>query len=131
MSWRRIYDDATLQGHEDGRIAAVVAGVPAAADFDLASLSQLRVPVAILSAAQDRWLNPAWHSSRVLLACKHCVHLLEMTQGGHGALISPLPPVLSGLLGELVNDPPGFDRLHEVPRWEQLSRAFFDAQLLR
>jgi hypothetical protein len=34
----------------------------------------------------------------------------DVPNGGHGAFLSPLPPGLTGLLGEMLNDPPGFDR---------------------
>jgi len=104
------FDDTTLQSHHDPRIAAVVAGVPFAADFDMASLAAPRVPLGLVTARQDRWLVPRFHSDPVLQVCTSCDHLADLPQGGHGALLSPLPPHLSGLLGDMLNDPPGFDR---------------------
>jgi hypothetical protein len=50
--------------------------------------------------------------------------------GGHGALLSPMPPGLSGILGDLLNDPPGFDRA-ELPEVDQKIAAFFRKRLLR
>jgi len=107
---RQRFDDEQPRSHEDKRVAAVVAGVPAAADFDMASLAHPRVPLALITAGQDRWLIPRFHSDRVLAACGSCERLAELPQAGHGALLSPLPAGLDGLLGELLNDPPGFDR---------------------
>ena len=104
------FDDATPQIHTDPRIAAVVAGVPFAADFNITSLAAPRVPVGLVTARQDRWLIPKFHSDRVLAACKTCTHLVDLPTGGHGAYLSPLPPGFTGLIGDLLNDPPGFDR---------------------
>jgi hypothetical protein len=54
----------------------------------------------------------------LLQACTPCERIAELTTAGHGALLSPLPPGLSGLAAELLDDPPGFDRsvLPEVDR---------------
>ena len=127
IRWR--FEDTTWYTHTDPRIAAVVAGVPFAVDFDLASLAAPRVPLALVTAGQDRWLVPRFHSDRVLQACARCERLGDFPNGGHGALLSPFPPGLSGLVADLLNDPPGFDRsvLAEVDR---KIAVFFRKQLL-
>lgn len=107
---RSRFGDTTMLSHHDPRIAAVVAGVPAAADFDMASLAKPAVPLGLVTARQDRWLTPRFHSDRVLQACTPCEHIADLSNGGHGALLSPLPPGLGGILGDMLNDPPGFDR---------------------
>jgi predicted dienelactone hydrolase len=107
------FQDTTWYTHSDPRIAAAVAAVPYAADFDKASLAAPRVPLAFVTARQDKWLTPRFHSDAVLAVCKTCERLWDFHNGGHGAGLSPLPPKLSGLLGELLNDPPGFDRAEE------------------
>jgi predicted dienelactone hydrolase len=104
------FENATPQVHTDSRITAIVAAVPLAADFDMASLATPRVPLALVTAQQDRWLIPKFHSDRVLASCPPCVHLADLPTGGHGAYLSPLPPGFTGLVGHLLNDPPGFDR---------------------
>lgn len=104
------FNDTTAQSHHDPRIAAAVAGVPFAADFDMASLATRRVPLGLVTARQDRWLVPRFHRDPVLQACTPCEHLADLPNGGHGALLSPLPPHLSGLLGDMLNDPPDFHR---------------------
>ncbi len=126
---RHRFDDSTQHAHADPRVTAVVAGVPAAADFDMASLVKPRVPLGLVTAQQDRWLTPQFHSDRVLRACTSCEHIADLPQGGHGALLSPLPPGLSGLVGDMLNDPPGFERsqMHGV---DQKITAFFVRHLL-
>lgn len=121
--------DATWQMHTDPRIAAVVAAVPYAADFDTASLAKPGVPLGLVTARQDIWLHPRFHSDPVLKACAPaCEHVADLAKGGHGALLSPLPP-LTGLLGELLNDPPDFDRA-ELPAVDRKITAFFRKHLL-
>lgn len=126
LRWK--FDDDTPRAHHDPRVAAVVAGVPLAADFDMASLATPRVPLALITAPLDTWLHPRFHSDAVLRACKPCEHLAEIPGGGHGALLSPPPPGLSGLAGELLNDPPGFDRA-VLPAIDRKIVAFFDRHL--
>ncbi|WP_434064145.1 alpha/beta hydrolase family protein [Roseateles aquae] len=128
LSWR--FDDETLHGHTDPRIAAVVAAVPSAAHFEMSSFEQLAAPLALMTARQDAWLHPQFHSDRVLAACPRCELLAELKTGGHGAYLSPLPPGLSGLIGAMINDPPGFDRSTEVPAVNRKVLAYFD-RLLR
>jgi predicted dienelactone hydrolase len=126
---RQRFDDATWQTHTDPRIAAVVAAVPLAADFDPASLAAPRVPLALVTARRDRWLVPRFHSDAVLQACAACERLADFRNGGHGALLSPLPPGLTGLVGDFLNDPPGFDR-SEIPDVNRKITAFFRKHLL-
>jgi len=121
--------DATWYTYQDQRIAAVVVGVPFAADFDPVSLASPRIPLAIIGARQDRWLRPQFHSDAILQACRTCDRLADLATGGHGALLSPLPPDLSGLVADLLNDPPGFDRAEVPPVYEKITE-FFHRHLL-
>ncbi len=123
------FDDPNPRSHTDPRVAAVVAGVPASADFDMASLVAPRVPLGLVTAQQDRWLIPRFHSDRVLQACKPCEHIADLPTGGHGALLSPLPTGFTGLLGDMLNDPPGFDR-GQMPEVDRKITAFFVRHLL-
>jgi hypothetical protein len=126
---RSRFSDATWQAYTDPRIVAVVAGVPLAADFDMASRAAPRVPLALVTARQDKWLIPRFHSDAVLAVCAACERLADFATGGHGALLSPLPPGLSGLVGDLLNDPPGFDRA-ELPAVDRKISSFFRKLLL-
>src|SRR5258706_6905340 len=127
IRWR--FQDTTRYTHAEPRVAAIVAGVPYAADFDMDSLAAPRVPLALVTARQDKWLPPRFHSERVLKACSACVRLVDFPNGGHGALLSPFPPGLSGTLAELLDDPPGFDR-SALPEMNRRIAAFFRRQLL-
>jgi len=121
---QRFGGDDVPRTHADPRIAAVVAGVPLAADFDMASFAAPRVPLGLVTAAKDAWLVPRFHSDRVLAACPRCEHLADLPDGGHGALLAPPPPGLTGLVGDLLNDPPGFDR-RVLPDVDRRIAAFF------
>jgi predicted dienelactone hydrolase len=122
------FADDTPQVHHDPRVAAVAAAVPTAADFDMASLANPPVPLALFTAAGDRWLTPRFHSDRVLAACARCEHPVDLPNGGHGAWLSPAPPGLTGLVGALLNDPPGFDRT-AIPAANRAVAAFFTRHL--
>jgi predicted dienelactone hydrolase len=129
---RQRFDDDTLIGYTDPRIVAAVAGVPAAADFDTASLVAPKIPLALVTAGQDHWLAPRFHSDRVLAACApRCELLAHLPRGGHSILLSPPPPM--NLLGEierdLLGDPPGFDRA-ALPDVDRKIVGFFRAHLL-
>lgn len=122
--------DDTVRADADPRIAAIVAGVPAAADFDAASLARPRLPLGFITARGDRWLAPRFHSERILAACSGCERLHEVEGGGHGALLSPLPPAMTGLVGDLLNDPPGFDRVATTTAVDAAIVDFFRRHLL-
>ncbi|HSV48257.1 MAG TPA: dienelactone hydrolase, partial [Ramlibacter sp.] len=118
---RQRFGDETWQTHDDPRIRAVVAGVPAAADFDPASLATPRVALGLVTAGHDKWLVPRFHSDVVLKACApRCALIAHLPTAGHGALLSPPPPWdrLGEIALDLLGDPPGFDRalLPEVDR---------------
>ena len=70
--------DAAPQTYSDPRLAAIVAAVPAAADFDVATLAHPRVPLALITADGDGWLLPRFHSGPVLAACQGCVLLADL-----------------------------------------------------
>jgi predicted dienelactone hydrolase len=131
IRWRfgDLASDAKWQSYRDPRVAAVVAGVPYAADFDMLSFAKPPVPLGLVSAGKDRWLVPRFHSGAVLQACTPCERVADIPDGGHGALLSPLPPNLSGLAAELLGDPPGFDR-KVLPEVDLKIAAFFRKYLL-
>ncbi len=117
MVLRRKLDDAQWYSHVEPRIAAIVAEVPFAADFDMASLARPRVPLGIVQAGQDRWLAPRFHSNVVLRACETCELVADLPAAGHGSLLSPQPRMdtLPEAARRLLEDPPGFDRAQVPP----------------
>ena len=122
--------DTQSYSHTDPRITAIIAGMPFAADFDMASLASPSVPLGLIEAGQDVWLRPQFHVGAVRAACQTCELVADMPNASHGALLSPFPPGLSGNILPLVADPAGFDRATEVPRLDQRISAFFVAHLL-
>jgi predicted dienelactone hydrolase len=127
---RHYFDDATWQTHSDARVQAIVAGVPAAADFEPASLAAPRVPLGLVTVGQDKWLAPRFHSDVVLKHCVSCERIADLPAAGHGALLSPPPPALPEAAAALLNDPPGFDR-SVLPEVDRKITAFFRKHLLR
>lgn len=128
---RQRFNDAAWHTHADPRIRAVVAGVPLAADFDLASLASPPVPLGLVTAQQDQWLVPRFHSGAVLQACKSCEHVADLPGGSHGALLSPPPPgnAMSALARDLLLDPPGFDR-SQLPAVDRKISGFLRKHLI-
>jgi predicted dienelactone hydrolase len=124
------FSDDTPHRDGDPRVAAIVAAVPFAADFDIASLARLRVPLGLVTARQDRWLAPRFHADRVLASCASCEHLMD-TGGGHGSALSPLPLGFNDLEGDLLNDPSGFDRAKATAQLDQQVTAFLLRHLVR
>ena len=124
---RHRLQDAAWRTYDDPRIAAIVAAVPYAADFDMDSLEAPRVPLGLVTARLDKWLIPRFHGDAVLAKCNRCERIADLPDAGHGALLSPLPP-LSGLAAELMNDPPGFDR-KALPAVDAKITGFFLSHL--
>jgi len=127
IGWR--FNDPTWHTHADARVKAIVAAVPYAADFDMDSLAAPRTPLGLVNAGRDAWLAPRFHGEAVLKACKACVRVADLPTGGHGAMLSPLPPGLTGQVGALLNDPPGFDR-KLLPAVDRKIAEFFRQHLL-
>ncbi len=126
----RKFGDTTWYEHTDSRIVAIVAGVPFAADFDPESLRVPKVALAIVSARGDQWLKPQFHSDAVLAVCQPCEHLADLSTGGHGALLGPLPSHLPSLVAKLIGDPEGFNRKIEVPKLNKTITDYFLQKLI-
>jgi len=122
---RRFDADTATYGHTDPRVAAIVAAAPAAAVFDPASLARPPVPLGLVTLGQDRWLVPRLHADAVLAACPGCERVAHVPGAGHGAMLAPLPPGLDGVLGDMLNDPPGFDRAALLPEVDRRIADFF------
>jgi predicted dienelactone hydrolase len=123
------FSDPAWVTYNEPRLQAIVAGVPYAADFDMASLASPRIPLGLVNMGADKWLAPRFHGEAVLKACAPCTSVATLPSGGHGALLSPFPPELSDAAAELLNDPPGFDR-SVLPEIDRKIAAFFRKHLL-
>ena len=122
----KLADDHTLQGWNEPRIAAAVAAVPMAVPVEMASLTKPRVPLGLVRAAKDAWLAPRWHIDAVRATCTGCVMLADMSEGGHGSVLSPQPPKLPPRAARLLNDPPGFDRASLPGVYAAIARFFVE-----
>lgn len=128
---RQRFDDETWHSHTDPRIAAALALVPFAADFDPASLAAPRIPLGLVVARKDVNQVPRFHGGAVLAICKTCELVADLTGASHGVMLSPLPPLESGsIAAALLADPPGFDRATVLPALDRHVVAFFTRHLL-
>lgn len=75
----------------DPRIAAVTLAVPVAVFFSAESLGRIRIPVGVVSAAQDEVLVPRFHSTRLLAECRACGSLGDLPGAGHFDVLWPWP----------------------------------------
>jgi len=121
-----------LDPRPDPRIAAISAAVPLAAIFTPESLAAIRIPVAIIGAQRDQNLLPAFHSERVLQACRACVAMDDLPGAGHFDLLSPWPADVAqrvGLTQARGGLPePGFDPALRQAAFDKTA-AFFDRTL--
>lgn len=116
------FTDDTPQQHTDPRIAA---------DFDPESLRRPVVPLGLVIADQDNNQIPRFHVEAVRAACEpRCEVLARLPEAGHGAMLSPLPPLESGSIAErLLGDPPSFDRTAALPPLHAAIAEFFVQRL--
>jgi hypothetical protein len=128
---RARFSDDTPQRHSDPRIGATIAMVPFAADFDPESLRQPVVPLGLVIADQDINQVPRFHMEAVRAACEPlCEVLARLAGAGHGAMLSPLPPLEPGSVGErLLGDPLSFDRTAALPPLHAAIAEFFVQRL--
>jgi predicted dienelactone hydrolase len=129
---RQRFDDEAWYTHDDPRIAAVVAAVPFAADFDMPSLAAPRVPLGLVSAGKDINQVPRFHIGAVRATCTSCETVADFPGASHGIMLSPTPPAekMSAIAQELNGDPPGFDRPAAVGTLNRAVTGFFRKHLL-
>lgn len=124
-----VFNDETLQKHDDPRIKAVIASMPMAVPLDMASMVKPRIPVGLIQADLDTWLTPRFHVGALRTVCTSCQTIAHMTTAGHGSLLSPWPQDLAQSLTPMLADPPLFNRA-ELPLVYKRMADFFSAQLL-
>ena len=55
-----------------------------------------------------------------------CALVMRLPDAGHGAMLSPMPPMTPGSIGDkLLIDPPSFDREKSVPELNRRVADFF------
>jgi len=121
------FSGETVQQYQDPRIKAAVAMVPFAADFIPESLKQPRVRLGLIIAAKDINQIPRFHVEAILKACTpECEVVMNLPDGGHGAMLSPLPPLEPDSIGSyLLGDPPSFNRVQLIPKLNERITDFF------
>jgi predicted dienelactone hydrolase len=129
IAWR--FSDETLQRHTDPRVKAAVAMVPFAADFVPDSLAEPRVALGLVIASRDVNQIPALHVETIRTACEpRCEVLMALPDAGHGAMLSPMPPLEPGsVASRLLSDPPSFDRTATLPVLHSRIAEFFTRTL--
>ena len=118
---------STVQGGFDPRIKSVVAMVPFGADFDPASLKEPATALGVVIAEKDVNQVPRFHAGAILSACEpRCEVVMRLPEGGHGSMLSPMPPLEIGSVAQrLLRDPPNFDRGQLVPALNSRIADFF------
>lgn len=122
--------DTTLRGDTDPRVRAIVAGVPVAADFDLATLAAPPVPLGLLQGERDVWLVPKFHSQPLIAACKTCEVIASLPTAGHGALLGRCHRRRRPGSSACWLTPPDFNRAFETAILFQRTTVFFQKHLL-
>lgn len=109
----------------DTRVRAVVALAPMGALFSADSLAQIRIPVALYEAQQDRFLVPRFHAEWVA-ANMPGVEMHRVPNAWHFAFQdTPTMPIPSED-GDVGANPPGFDRAVFLGQLQRELPAFFD-----
>ena len=82
-------------------------------------------------ADQDVNQIPRYHVEAVRAACEpRCQVMARLAQGGHGAMLSPLPPLEPGSVADrLLGDPTRFDRAAVLPPLHAAVAEFFAHRL--
>lgn len=112
----------------DPRVRAVVAMAPMGALFSAASLAQIKIPVALYEAQQDRFLVPRFHVEWVA-ANMPGAQMHRMPNAWHFAFMdTPSMPIPSED-GDVGANPPGFDRAAYLGQLGRELPAFFDKAL--
>ncbi|HYD60800.1 MAG TPA: dienelactone hydrolase [Noviherbaspirillum sp.] len=126
------FSNETVHRDFDPRIKAAVAMVPFAADFAPESLAQPKTALGLVVAAKDVNQIPRFHAEAILNACRpNCEVVMNLPEGSHGAMLSPLPPLAPGSIGSyLLSDPPSFDRARTIPELNSRIADFFIRHLL-
>jgi predicted dienelactone hydrolase len=131
INWR--FSDDTMHQDLDPRIKAAVAMVPFAADFSPESLVVPKTALGLVIAEKDVNQIPRFHVEAVLKACTpNCEVIMRLPEAGHGAMLSPMPPLKADSIGNvLLSDPPLFDRERVIPEVNARIAGFFLRHLER
>ena len=102
--------DAAVPDLSDRRVRAVVAVAPVGALFGPDSFAGVEAPAQVHRLGRDRVLRRPWHADNIAALMGEKARLVVHPEAHHFAFIAPVPPMLTGRIGEPALDPPGFDR---------------------
>lgn len=119
--------DALPVAAADRRICAVVALAPMAVVFTAESLSDITVPVRVITAEHDAVLNGKYRG-QYLVANLPRAKLSTVAGAGHFAFMAQPSFPLPSPAGDASANPPGFDRVAFLPSLERLVAEFFAEQ---
>jgi hypothetical protein len=70
---------------------------------------------------------PRFHVENIVQACTpQCEVVMDLPEGSHGAMLSPMPPLEPGSVGEhLLADPPSFNREQAIAELNGRIADFF------
>ena len=109
----------------DARVRAVVALAPVGVVFSAPSLAQVRIPVAIYEAEQDRFLVSRFHAEWIARNLSGAV-LHRIPNAWHFAFMDTPNAPISTEDGDIGANPPGFDRQAFLDRLKRDLPIFFD-----
>jgi predicted dienelactone hydrolase len=109
----------------DARVRAVVALVPLGVVFTAPSLAEMRIPIALYEAEDDRFLVPRFHAEWVARNVPG-VELHRVPNAWHFAFADTPTAAIASEDGDIGANPPGFDREAFLAQLAQDIPAFFD-----
>ena len=121
-----LFNDETMQSHNDPRIKAIIASMTMAAPLDMVSMTKPRIAVGLIQADLDAWLAPRYHVGALRAGCGNCTIVADMPSAGHGSLLSPWPKALAQSITPMLVDPPNFPRSEVDAVYKKISQFFVE-----
>jgi predicted dienelactone hydrolase len=104
-----------MSARVEPRVRAVFAMAPVGVFFDKEGLKDVKVPVRLYAAAEDRVLPVADHADHIRDSLPSRPEYTRVPRAGHFVFLAPCKPGKAKAVPELCVDPPGVDRkkLHQ------------------
>lgn len=113
----------------DARVRAAFAMAPLSLVFDKTGLKDVRAPVFLYAASQDRVLLPDENARRIKPLLPNLDAYREIEGAGHYVFLAPCSAALAKDAPQICVDPPGIDRAAVHRRIGEDAAAFFDRTL--
>lgn len=112
----------------DTRVRAAVAMAPLSVMFDAKGLSDVRIPLRVVKAADDQLLQNRFNTDPLLRALPGAVEAAEVP-GGHYVFLAPCSDAIKAAAPVICTDPPGVDRVQVHARLNADIVDFFNRSL--